>query len=985
MSLGRTTCSSTVLGFLLGFAVGLFGVFSQRAATAQPVPLRGIDEVVERGMKAWEVPGLALCVVHRGEIVYAKGYGVRTLGRPNPVDEDTLFAIASNSKAFTAAALGILVDRGEIGWDDRVVDHLPSFQLVDAYVTREMTIRDLLCHRSGLPRFGGDHLWIGQELSRSEILGRLRHLEMTAPFRSRFQYQNLMFFVAGEVLAAVSGQSWEEFVKAGLLDPLGMVSTLSSVRSLRDRSNVATPHEKRKGMVGPVSYDVVDSIAAAGGLISSAREVGAWMLLHLDRGQGSEGRVLSEAVVEEMQTLQTPTAVSAFSREKLGMKFAGYGLGWGLSDYRGRKLVAHGGGLSGMNSRQTLVPEEKLGVFVLTNHAPNTLTRALTLEVLDRYFEGSEASSRDWIGTYLVHRDAGEKQRRVREEKLVRERVLETKPTLSLANYAGTYANPFSGSATVSFDDSASLDESVLVFDYNPRHRGVLSHWHYDTFRVTWEDPIYDMPPSAFVSFSLDEKGQVEKLQVGFYRPIEFRKLELGEPSVNGATSSTDRVSVEGEAKAAGEKSSDPEPVRSLPPAGSEDGLKVTSLDLRLGLDVGEGLLVDLTRTSQVREIVGDSVEGRERSYEVRETLRLIDRYSELTDGGGFRGTRRYLKWEVERDGEIADPPTVGVDLDYSFVEGVANLDTGEVEFPGELFRELSSHAPSLGLWLDLPAEVNVGESFRIDLQPLAAFLFDVRGEVISRASIFEVVELKGSPEAPIAVLMGRGRMVERLNPDGERVATVERQHDLECRMEVDVFGGIIQKLVADSVFSERGSRGGSGPGVSESNLILQARIGEKVEEARRRPLLFRNVIRHFPELGLVGALPSHWVPVPGERGVRFTSTWQSEEEPCSLEVGVRLCQRESFEEEAKGFEAELGSGEGVRDFVQETVPFPFGPGSSVRFRAQGREIQCELFPLDETRLLVLRLEAGEKSFGRFVRDLLTLRRSISRRPDPSK
>ena len=486
------------------------------AAVAQPLNLKGLDRYIEKARQAWQIPGLSIAIVYRDSVIFAKGYGVRELGKPEPVTPHTVFAIASNSKAFTAAALGMLVDEGKLSWDDRVVDHLPEFQLYDPFATRDMRVRDLLCHRSGLPTFGGDHLWIASTLDTREIMRRLRYLKPSAPLRARFQYQNLMFMVAGEVLRAVSGRSWAEFIQTRILEPLGMKESNTSIRFLKGHPQAARAHETIDGRIRVVPYDSVDAVAAAGAINASVLDMTRWMRLNLNMGELEGKRLFSKRVAREMQTIHTPIPVSEFEERTYGRRFRGYGLGWNISDYHGHKIVQHGGGLTGMISLQTLVPEKQFGVMIMTNYSPNSLPRALTYRILDELFG---LPPRDWSRIFLQRQEKEKAAEREREKALQEQRIQGTRPSLNLEQYVGIYSNPLSGEARI------ELVNGRLKFYYNPRHQGYLEHWHYDTFRLTWINPIFDMPGKAFLTFYLDESGRVVKLRTRFYHPIEFERI----------------------------------------------------------------------------------------------------------------------------------------------------------------------------------------------------------------------------------------------------------------------------------------------------------------------------------------------------------------------------------------------------------------------------------------------------------------------------
>jgi CubicO group peptidase (beta-lactamase class C family) len=479
-----------------------------------------LDRYIEDAMQDWKVPGLAIAVVKNDSIIMAKGYGVRKTGEEEKVDEHTLFAIASNTKAFTASLLGILVDQGKLGWDDRVIDYIPDLHMYDPYVTREISVRDLLTHRSGLPTFGGDHIWIGGQHSREEIISRLRYLEPSAPFRVRFQYQNLMFMLAGQVVQSIRKKSWEECISEQIFEPLGMRESNTSVSYLKDESNVATPHEIVRGELKPVEYDNVDVIAPAGAINSNVMDMARWMMLNLNAGVYGGKRILSGGVIRQLHSIQIPIGISTFSRDNFETRFSGYGLGWGVGEYKGYKVISHGGGLSGMISNQTLIPEEKLGIMVLSNLAPNSLPRAITYRILDALLG---EPSRDWNEVYLNRREKERQKRKREEEKLLASRVRDTEPSLEPVKYTGTYHNRFSGEAEV------RIEEGRLVFDYNPRHTGDLEHWHYNTFRVTWRNPIFDMSEKSFLTFCLDDNGKVAGLEVTFYHPIYFERLQKPE------------------------------------------------------------------------------------------------------------------------------------------------------------------------------------------------------------------------------------------------------------------------------------------------------------------------------------------------------------------------------------------------------------------------------------------------------------------------
>jgi CubicO group peptidase (beta-lactamase class C family) len=478
-------------------------------AHAQPGPLRGLDGYVERAMRDWEVPGLAIAVVRGDSVVFARGYGVRELGRPERVDEHTLFAVASTTKAMTAAALGMMVDEKRLRWDDPVVRHFPALQLHDAYVTRELSLRDLLTHRSGLPR--GDLLWWASPYDRAEVLQRVRHLRPTASFRSSYGYQNIMYLAAGEMLGTMTGGSWDDFLAERLFRPLGMTRSNTSVARLAGMDNVATPHARIDGRVRPVAWRSFDNVGAAGAVNSSAWEMAQWIRLNLNGGRYGGRRLLSEAVIREMQTPQTVVRADTLA-ERLypEVNFRAYGLGWSLQDYRGRKMVHHGGALDGMRTHLAMLPAEKLGVVVITNMAPTNLHLALMYRVLDAHLDGPR---RDWSRDLLAaaRRQQAESEKRVTEQEFAR--VVDTRPSLPLARYGGVYADSLYGEMTVVEEDGR------LVLRFGSSYVGDLEHWHFDTFRATWRDPSMGW---SLITFALNGRGEIRAMSMDEF--CDFRR-----------------------------------------------------------------------------------------------------------------------------------------------------------------------------------------------------------------------------------------------------------------------------------------------------------------------------------------------------------------------------------------------------------------------------------------------------------------------------
>ena len=492
LKMRRFFCLLPALAFLLCGPV--------RAADSVK-PADGFDRYVAQAMAAWETPGLSIAVVKDGKVVMAKGYGVRKLGESTPVDAATVFATGSISKTFTAAAVAALIARDRMNWDDRVIDHLPGFRLYDPYVTREIRIRDLLCHRSGLPP--GEMLWYYSTFDRREILRRLQYLEPETGFRSRFGYQNLMFVAAGEAVAAASGMSWDTFVAETFFRPLGMTSTSTTVDALG--GDVATPHASVDGKIQPIAWLNVDNIAPAGGVNSSAADLAKWMLFRLSDGVNGDDPVLRPADVAEMRTPQTIIPVTASRQTAIPETlFRAYGLGWFLEDYRGVHLVYHGGRIDGMSARLTLVPEKQLGIAILTNRGQSDLPNALSYRLLDAYLG---APPRDWSADMLRLAEERTEKRAEERKALLAQQVPDTKPSLPLPRYAGAYESTLYGPLDVSFDGKA------LTLTRNAEVIASLSHFNYDTFLATFTSPALR---DRLVTFELDKLGHVAALELEY-------------------------------------------------------------------------------------------------------------------------------------------------------------------------------------------------------------------------------------------------------------------------------------------------------------------------------------------------------------------------------------------------------------------------------------------------------------------------------------
>lgn len=488
--------------------------------------IAALDKAISKAVAEWNVPGLSVAIVKDGQVLLAKGYGVRELGKADTVDADTLFAIASNSKAFTSAAIAILVDRGQVSWDDPVSKYLPWFKLKDPLATAELKIRDLLCHRSGLGTFSGDLLWWGTNYSTREVLERSVELEPATSFRSAYGYSNLMFLAAGEVIEEVSEQDWAAFVRSEILAPIGMNRTICSTQQLMERGNFASPHKTFSDHSSVLPWNNWDNMVAAGGIISSANDMSQWLRLQLNRGQASETQqIFSAAQSHEMWQQHTPIEVSEASQKRFPTThFKAYGLGWSLSDYLGRKVVGHGGGYDGMYSKVTLIPEENLGIVVLTN-SMTSITNAITYETLDMLL-GSE--SRDWLSEDLVLFVDGRKNFEKRITESIQPVAENTRPSRPLEEFTGSFQCPLYGNAVVELNPQQQL---VLKLLPNRQLVATLEHLHFDTFIVRWQNELAWFAEGT-VTFDSNAKGIVDAMHfdipnddMWFYE-LNFRRAE---------------------------------------------------------------------------------------------------------------------------------------------------------------------------------------------------------------------------------------------------------------------------------------------------------------------------------------------------------------------------------------------------------------------------------------------------------------------------
>jgi CubicO group peptidase (beta-lactamase class C family) len=473
-------------------------VSTAAAQTAGREPFPGLDAYVTAALKTWNVPGVAVGIVRHDSVIYLKGYGVRTVGTADPVDDQTIFAIGSCTKAFTSAGLAMLVDEGKVHWDDPVRTYLPGFQVADPYVTREITLRDLVTHRTGIDR--AEFLWYRSGLDRADVVRRIRFLRQQARFRAQFTYNNLMYLEAGEVLGAASGTSWDEFIQHRILDPLGMRSTTLTIRGLDRERDVSSPHRTTHGVVRAVPWDNADNIAPAGSINSNVRDMAQWVRFQLRHGKFGDKTLVSAAALDETHRPLTPMPMGPPSPDSPVMHFVAYGMGWAAHDYDGHVALEHTGGIDGFRAHVALLPDDDFGVVVLSNDETAPIYNAITDWLLDRHLKVTPL--RDWSALMHAGYAKAIAQGDSEEARENAHRVTGTHPTFPLERYTGTYTDSVYGPATV------QLVNGKLVFTRGELI-GDLEHWNYDTFRANWRVGIAD---HALLTFGINAAGRVGNL-----------------------------------------------------------------------------------------------------------------------------------------------------------------------------------------------------------------------------------------------------------------------------------------------------------------------------------------------------------------------------------------------------------------------------------------------------------------------------------------
>jgi CubicO group peptidase (beta-lactamase class C family) len=487
-----------------GFTFILF-FFISANLFAQQDRLEKIDSYIKQAMNEWKMPGFAVAIVKNDSVIFSKGYGVRNIEKNEPVDENTNFMIASCSKAFTTASIARLVDQGKLKWDDPVIKYLPYFHMFDPWVTKEMTIRDLVTHRSGLATFSGDILWLGSTYDKDEVIHRSQYLKPTTSFRSRYGYQNIMFSVAGEVIKAVSDTNWHSYVKHNFFEPLGMERSNTSIKEMKEKGNNAWPHRTKDGNVVPHSdYYSIETVAPAGAINSNVIDMAQWIRLQLNKGKYGDTRIFSERQSNEMWS------------NNMFLGNSNYGLGWFIAYNNGKRVLNHGGGMPGMISDVTIIPEEKFGMVILSNYETG-MVNAIRNYIMDIMMNVEPKDyNKTSLESFKRRLENFEKENKRREEV----RVKNTRPSLPLEKYCGIYEDKMYGKAEVSLKDG----KLFLQFIPSPTFRGELKHYHFDQFYVDWEDEFLTR---GWIKFDMNFNGEIKQFAIEVPNSPDFIFTEL--------------------------------------------------------------------------------------------------------------------------------------------------------------------------------------------------------------------------------------------------------------------------------------------------------------------------------------------------------------------------------------------------------------------------------------------------------------------------
>jgi len=489
------------LAFFLIMAI-LAGTVDSAPGEQKKPDLKGFNEFVTKGMADWKVPGMAISIVKDGKVIFAEGFGFRDVKQGLKVTPQTLFAIGSCSKAFTATAVGILADEGKVDWDKPVRTYLPSFKLQDVVASERMTPRDLLSHRSGLPRH--DLMWYGSSYTRKELFDRLQYLKPNKDFRAVWQYQNLMFMTAGYLVGEMAGTTWEDFVRNRILEPLDMKETNFSVNDSQKAADFALPYREKKEQVEQIPFRNIDAIGPAGSINSSVVEMANWVMLNLNKGKFKDKQVISEGALAQIQSPQMlmPTPIQYDE-----LLYASYGMGWMVVPYRGHLLLQHGGGIDGFTALVAFLPRDNIGAVILTNMNGTALPSIILYNILDRLLGLSQV---DWNKRLKEQLDKAKAEAEKAKKEADKDRKLDTRPSHPLEDFAGEYEHPaYETLAVIKEGDQLKAKYNTMDF--------ILNHYHYDIFEAHNEFTDQKIK----LSFQTDLKGNIGSVSTQLEPAVE--------------------------------------------------------------------------------------------------------------------------------------------------------------------------------------------------------------------------------------------------------------------------------------------------------------------------------------------------------------------------------------------------------------------------------------------------------------------------------
>jgi CubicO group peptidase (beta-lactamase class C family) len=466
--------------------------------------LAGLDTFALRILKEWNAPGVSIAVVEKNKVIYTGGFGFRDVEMKLPVTENTLFAIGSCTKAFTASLLGMLEKDGNLSLDKPVRDYLPELKFQNEYTNAHATLRDLISHRTGLPRH--DFSWYGSTASRSELLSRIQYQEPSAELREKWQYNNFMYLAQGMVIEKLTGKSWEVNIKEKILQPLGMNNTNMSVIDMEKAVDRSLAYRTEKDKPKAIPYRNIDAIGPAGSINSCAKDMAKWLITWINNGKFNEKEIIPTAYRSQAMTVQVATGGGLPSLENPDVNMSGYGLGWSISSYRGHYRVEHGGGIDGFITSTSFFPTDSIGIFVVSNQG--TPTGSIRNFIADRMLK---LSYRPWGKSALADRARTDSIANASPNNDSLNRKPGTKPSHELVDYTGIFENK--GYGKMKF----FLERDTLWADYNEaglRTKSYLQHYHYDIFRVLSTEQKEEIKDAPKVRFQMNNKGEITSFEI---------------------------------------------------------------------------------------------------------------------------------------------------------------------------------------------------------------------------------------------------------------------------------------------------------------------------------------------------------------------------------------------------------------------------------------------------------------------------------------